>query len=105
MAKTTIAEDLVITGNLSGTADIEVAGKIDGDVAGTSVDILTDGNISGSVKAKSAHIRGKLSGALTATNVELHEGANCVADISAQDMEMHKGASVKGALTISGTKG
>ncbi|WP_380055458.1 polymer-forming cytoskeletal protein [Falsihalocynthiibacter sp. SS001] len=102
MSKTIIAEDLVITGNLSGSAEIEVAGTIEGDVTGTTLDILSDGNITGAVKTQTAHIRGTLKGSLTATMVEVHSGANCVADISAKDMEMHKGASIKGALVISG---
>ena len=102
VGKTTIAEDLVITGNLSGTADIDIAGKVDGDVAGNAIDILSGGSVSGSVSAEEAHIRGNLSGSVSANTVELHSGANCKADITAQEMEMHKGAAVSGKVTISG---
>ena len=37
MEKTMISEDLTITGNLSGKAEIDVAGRIDGDVEGKCV--------------------------------------------------------------------
>jgi hypothetical protein len=42
MEKTIISADLKITGNLSGKAEIDVAGSIDGDVEVTSMDILDE---------------------------------------------------------------
>ena len=103
MAKTIIAEDLKISGNLSGTADIDVAGHVDGDIAGASVDILAGGRVKGAVSAASAHLRGHLDGSVQATTLEIHSGAVCHADIVAEELETRKGATIKGKLEISGS--
>lgn len=104
MAKTIIAEDLQITGNLSGNAEIDVAGRIDGDVKGKSIDILTGGSVSGSVDVTSAQIRGRLTGSLKAVSVELQSGADLKADIYASELEMHKGAKMKGKVDVAGSE-
>ena len=102
VGKTVISEDLKITGNISGRAEIDVAGHIDGDVDGKSIDILTGGSVSGTVKVTSAHVRGRLAGSINAETVELHSGADVTADISARDLEMQKGAKIKGKLNVTG---
>lgn len=104
MGKTIISEDMKITGNLFGKAEIDVAGEIDGNVEGKSIDILTNGSVSGVVKVSTAQIRGRLAGSLKAENVELQSGADVKADISANDMEMHKGARVRGKLDVSSSE-
>ena len=100
MAKTVIAEGLQIIGNLSGTADIDVSGRVQGDIVGASIDILTEGHVEGSVSVSSAHIRGQLGGSIEATSVEIHAGAVCNADIKADELETRKGATIKGKLSI-----
>ena len=100
MAKTVIAEDLQIFGNLSGTADIDVSGRVQGDIVGSSVDILAGGQVEGSVDVPSAHIRGRLDGSLNAQSVEIHAGAECNADIEAAELETRKGATIKGKLSV-----
>jgi cytoskeletal protein CcmA (bactofilin family) len=94
MEKTIISADLKITGNLSGKAEIDVAGSIDGDVEGKSIDILTSGSVSGAVKVTTANIRGRLAGSLEAETVVLHPGADVKADISARELEIQKGAKI-----------
>lgn len=101
MAKTIIAEDLHISGNLSGTADVDLAGRVDGDISAASLDILTSGEVEGSVTVTYAHVRGRMSGSISATSVELHTGSRCAADITAEELETRKGATIKGRLTIS----
>lgn len=100
MAKTVIAEGLQIFGNLSGTADIDVSGRVEGDISGASVDILAGGQVEGSVSVSYAHIRGRLDGSVKATSVEIHAGAECNADIEASELETRKGARIKGMLSI-----
>ena len=104
MEKTIISEDLTITGNISGKAEIDVAGRIDGDVEGKSIDILASGSVSGTVKVTTAHIGGRLAGSLDAKSVELQSGADVTADISTEDLEMQKGVTIKGHLQVSPSK-
>ena len=104
MGKTIISDDLKITGNLSGKAEIDVAGRIDGDVEGISIDILTSGSVSGAVRVTTAQIRGHLTGSLKAETVEFQSGADVKADISANDLEMQKGARVRGKLDVSSSE-
>ena len=104
MEKTLISEDLKITGNLSGKAEIDVAGSIDGDVEGKSIDILTSGSVSGAVKVTTAHLRGHLAGSLEAETVVLHSGADVKADIITRDLEVQMGARVRGKLDVSSSE-
>ena len=68
MSKTIIAEDLTITGDLSGSATtVDIAGKVTGDINAKAVDILVGGTVQGNVKATSAQVRGTLSGTLRLT--------------------------------------
>lgn len=101
MAKTIIAEDLQIVGDLSGTADIDVSGHVKGDIIGTSVDILTGGKVRGTIEVASVHLRGQLTGSIKAKSVEVHAGAVCNADIEAEELETRKGATIKGKLNVS----
>ncbi len=103
MVKTIIAEGLHIFGDLSGSADIEIAGSVDGNISAATVDILTTGQVEGSIAVTHAHVRGRMSGSLSATSVEIHTGAVCEADITAEDLEARNGATVIGRLTITGT--
>ncbi|MDP2582086.1 polymer-forming cytoskeletal protein [Shimia thalassica] len=100
MAKTIIAEGLQVIGNISGTADIDVFGHVEGDIVGSSIDILAGGQVSGSINVESAHLRGHLTGALKATSVEIHAGALCNADIDAKELETRKGATIRGTMSI-----
>jgi len=54
------------------------------------------------VKATSAQVRGTLSGTLKADDVELHTDARVEADVTAKQLESHKGARLKGKIAISG---
>jgi len=101
LAKTIIGEDLHISGNLTGAADIDLAGRVDGDITAASLDILTSGQVDGVVSVTHAHVRGHMSGSISATSVEIHTGAVCEADITAEELETRRGATIKGQLTIS----
>ncbi len=103
MSKTIIAEDLTITGDLSSSATtVDIAGKVTGDINAKAVDILVGGTVQGNVKATSAQVRGTLSGTLKADDVELHTDARVEADVTAKQLESHKGARLKGKIAISG---
>lgn len=101
LAKTIIAEDLQVSGNISGTADIDVSGRVQGDIVGSSVDILAGGKVKGSISVEIAHLRGHLDGSVKAKSVEIHTGAVCHADIEADELETRKGATIKGDLKVS----
>ena len=104
MEKTIISADLKITGNLSGKAEIDIAGSIDGDIEGKSIDILSGGSVSGAVKVTKAHSRGRLAGSLEAETVVLHSGADVKADIITRDLEVQMGARVRGKLDVSSSE-
>lgn len=100
MAKTVIAEGLQIIGDITGTADIDVSGRVQGDIVGAAVDILAGGQVDGCVEVSSVHIRGRLNGSVKAKSVEIHSGAECNADIEASELETRQGARIKGNLNI-----
>lgn len=102
MSKSTISEELTVTGDISGTGTIEVQGTVKGDIKSQSVDILSGGRVEGNVTADTAHVRGHLRGALDAKSVDLYAHANVDADVTAGELSSEKGARVAGKVDIGG---
>ena len=102
MSKSTISEELTITGDITGTGTIEVQGTVKGDIKSQSVDILTGGRVEGNITADTAHVRGHLKGSLEAKSVDLYSQANVDADVTAGELSSEKGARVTGKVDIGG---
>ena len=100
MTKTTISEGLVIEGDIVGKGQIDVRGKVIGDIRAAGVDILVGGHVEGRIEVESADIRGTLKGSLATRTLGLHAQAVVDADVSAQEMTAERGARVKGQISI-----
>jgi cytoskeletal protein CcmA (bactofilin family) len=100
MPKSTISEELTVTGNITGTGTLEIQGTVLGDVRSQSIDILSGGRVEGNVTADVAHVRGHLKGSLSADAVDLYAKANVDADVTAGVMSSEKGARVVGKVDI-----
>src|ERR1700722_19564686 len=66
-----IGADIVITGTVRATGDIQLDGRVDGDVYGASVAIGSSGQIHGKIVANDLMIRGHIKGLIRARNVLL----------------------------------
>ncbi|MBW4710429.1 polymer-forming cytoskeletal protein [Roseobacter sp. YSTF-M11] len=103
MASSVIEEDLIIEGNIkSGEGNVEVKGKVMGDVTAQSVVVQTGGAIDGALSAKTVVIEGKHKGKLQCDDLKLASTSSVQADVSAQTMTSESGAKVAGKIQITG---
>lgn len=87
-----LAADLVITGEIITDGDVQVEGRLDGNISATSLTIGEQGAVNGTIKAQSLLVRGKVTGKINAGSVELAETANVTADIVQDHLSIANGA-------------
>lgn len=103
MTKSTISEELTITGNIRGSGSIDVRGSVVGDIETQVIDILAGGSVEGNVRVETAHVRGSLKGGISAKSVDLHAQADVEADVTAGELTSEKGARLRGKVSVGQT--
>jgi len=103
-----IAEDVVITGDVSFASGLRIDGRVVGNVSANALDgqgrgllVLSDkGQIEGSVRCGDAVINGSITGDLDVEHfLELQSSARVSGTIRYQHLKMDVGAAVDGRLT------
>jgi cytoskeletal protein CcmA (bactofilin family) len=99
-----IGRSTIITGNIVAEEDLEILGTIEGSVrlGNHQLTIGKEGEVNASVDAHTVHVRGKINGDVTASElVEVEAGGIIVGDVQAPRIIMHDGAIVVGGLDMS----
>ena len=96
--RTIIGRGAHVRGKLTGTADVEIQGRVDGDVqVDGEVEVAQGGLVASNVSAKRIVVRGAVKGDLVAEeSILLEEGARVVGDIRAPRVAFGAGALVRG---------
>lgn len=87
-----LGRDLVITGDIKTDGDVQIDGRLEGNVHAANLTIGEYGSINGKVTAGTVHVRGKVTGKIDATIVELSETANVQADLIQDQLTIANGA-------------
>ena len=98
-APSILSQDLVITGEINTDGDVQIEGRLDGNIKATTLTIGEQGAVNGSIKAGLVRVRGKVTGKINATTVELAETANVLADITQDHLTIENGAFFDGKWT------
>jgi cytoskeletal protein CcmA (bactofilin family) len=95
---TVIGRGAHVTGRVTGAVDLEIHGRIDGDIViGGEATIEAEGLVASNVSARRLTVRGAVKGDLTAEEaIVLENGARVVGDIRAPRIAIAKGALVRG---------
>ena len=88
---------LNIVGDLQTEGEVEVDGKIIGDIGCTHLTIGRDATITGNIKADEVLVRGKVKGTIRATRVILQDSAQVEGDIYHDRIVIEDGARFVGA--------
>ena len=64
-----ISADLKVVGDLHCAGDIQVEGKVEGDIQSKSVAVGEGANVSGTIRAESVQVSGAVKGQIEATSV------------------------------------
>ena len=91
-APSIFGRDIVITGDIKTDGEVQVDGRLEGNIAATIVTVGEHGAVNGTIKADKVHIRGKVQGKVNAISVELAETANVQADLTQDDLSIANGA-------------
>ncbi len=104
-----IGKSVIIKGELSGSEDLYIDGRVDGSIElqGNNLTVGPNGEVRANVNAKGVVVQGKLEGNIKATGrTELRKTAVAVGDIATQFLAIEDGAYFKGRVDIQrdGTK-
>lgn len=94
-----ISHDLSIVGDLKTDGEIQIDGKIEGNVSASTVTIAKSGMVQGEIKAEEVVVHGKVAGQVIATRVELAATAEVDGDIENESLTLEEGASFTGRVS------
>ena len=91
-----ISAGLTVTGRLESTGDIQIDGKIEGDVRGQAVRIAEGGVVTGTVMGEIVELAGTVEGKVEAETVTLTKTARMSGDIVHESLRIETGAHFDG---------
>lgn len=99
-----ISVDMTVTGDFVSDGEIQVDGKIKGDVHCSKLTIGQRGTVEGTVCAERALLRGKIVGQIEAQQVTLMSTATVIGDIVHEALTIEPGAHIEGHCKRLGSK-
>ncbi|MCG8360692.1 MAG: polymer-forming cytoskeletal protein [Kiloniellales bacterium] len=93
-----ISGDLKITGNLESSGDIQVDGRVEGDISSRTLTVGEESSVSGSIVAESVRVCGHVKGEIKCTSVVLAKTARVEGDIAHESLAIEAGAYIEGNI-------
>ena len=91
-----IGSDVAIRGDVSASADLHVDGRIEGDIACTSLVQGEQSMIEGAIKAETARLAGTVKGMITVKELIVLKSARIEGDVHYDALTIEQGAAVEG---------
>jgi cytoskeletal protein CcmA (bactofilin family) len=99
-----LSTDLKVIGNLECAGDIQVEGRIEGDIRSQSVTVGEGADIRGSISAERVRIGGTVQGEISAPVITIAKSAKVRGDIVHETLTVEAGAYVEGQVRRLDTK-
>jgi cytoskeletal protein CcmA (bactofilin family) len=96
-ANATIDSTVTVEVNVMTEGDLQIDGRINGNVECTRLTVGAGGQISGDIKANEVIVRGKVKGTVRAARIMLLDSADVAGNIYYDKMSMEEGAHFVGA--------
>ncbi len=104
--KSVISADMEITGDIRSTGEIELNGKILGDVSCLTLTIGREARVEGKIVAESVQVDGTLDGHIRGETVALAKTAHVTGEILHRSLQIEAGAFIEGKTSrIDGESG
>jgi cytoskeletal protein CcmA (bactofilin family) len=102
---TIIGSGVVLTGDITSTADIRIDGTVKGNVSSSSRVLLgAEGTVEGNINCKQADVMGTIRGNVRTSDIlSLRGSANLQGDISASKLQVEPTANFNGRCNMSNT--
>jgi cytoskeletal protein CcmA (bactofilin family) len=97
-SRSLLSQGSKITGDLEFPGQVEVLGRVDGQIKADSALIGERGEVEGSINAKTIIIKGRVNGDITGTSVTLHTGSRVKGEITYNELVVEAGAQVDGGI-------
>ncbi len=97
-APSILSADLKIKGNIFSSGDVQLDGKLDGNIFSHAVTIGESAHIRGEVAGEIVTIRGIVDGTVRAHQVHLCSGSRTTGDIYHEVLAIESGAELNGAV-------
>jgi cytoskeletal protein CcmA (bactofilin family) len=101
MVASIITSDVHIVGTVTSEGEIQIDGRIEGDVRGAKIAIGESGEVFGNVCAEDVEVRGKVNGSIRGRKVSLASKAIVDGDITHSQLAVEAGARVDGRVRFS----
>jgi cytoskeletal protein CcmA (bactofilin family) len=98
-----VSEGLHISGNLFSDGDLQIDGRIDGDIQGRNVTVGAAGTVTGKITADEVIVSGNVSGEIHARSVQLSRTAKVQSDLTQETLMIEAGALFEGTCRRPGT--
>lgn len=92
------AEDLFVSGNVKSTGDIQIEGKVEGDIFAHLLTVGQNALITGEITADDVVINGRVLGKICALKVRLTSSARVEGDIVHNTLAIESGAKFDGSV-------
>jgi cytoskeletal protein CcmA (bactofilin family) len=92
-----ISSALVVVGRLESAGDIQIDGKVEGDIRGQAVRIGNTAVVKGTVMGELVELAGTLEGKIEARSAVLQRTARMTGDIVHQTLQVDEGSSFSGS--------
>ena len=99
-----IGADVVITGDLSASADVHIDGRIHGDVNCLALVQGAASEMIGTITAQSAHLAGTVRGSIVVVDLVIQRSAHIVGDVHYETLTIEQGARVEGTFAKGGAE-
>ncbi len=100
-----VSEGLHIAGNLFSDGDVQVDGRVEGDVQGRNITVGATGTVVGKIIADEAMISGAVNGEIRARAVVLTRTAKVASDLTQETISIESGAVFEGTCRRPGPVG
>lgn len=91
-----VSADLTVTGDLVSAGEIQIDGRVEGDIKCASLIIGISGAVTGEVSAQTVRMHGTVSGQVIAKSVFLASTARMVGDVTHESLAIEPGAFMEG---------
>lgn len=100
-----VSEGLHIAGNLFSDGDVQVDGRVEGDVQGRNITVGATGTVVGKIIADEAMVSGAVNGEIRARAIVLTRTAKVASDITQESITIEAGAMFEGTCRRPGSGG
>jgi cytoskeletal protein CcmA (bactofilin family) len=91
-----LSRDLEITGNLFSDGEIQVDGRVNGDIVSDVLIVGESAHVNGEITAESVRVHGHVTGQIKAKSVSLAKTAHVTGDILHGNLSIEQGAFLEG---------